>query len=214
MNEKILILEGNWAEEDDDYISNSCSATRIFTSVEALLSVHDIPIKIIQRPLLKCRYKEDIRQFVNLEANKKGINLIILSAHGEKGLKRKRGWRRIHSRKIKAIDGDINLSTGSGIKQLSSELGRTIMILDSCEVGKSLKSFKEFSGALGVIGFSKDVDWIDSAVFILALLLKYQSEKVFSKKVLLKKPKKILKEMEKGAYKLLMGKLGVEYEFD
>lgn len=151
------------------------------------------PIQIIQRPLLKCRYKEDITQFVNLPANRKGVNVIILSGHGKKKKLKKRG-RILHSRKISAIDGNIPLSVE--IKEISSELGRTILILDSCDIGKSLESFRKASGALGVIGFSTKVDWIDSVVFILALLFKYREKGVFSlERKSLIRPKGILGEM-------------------
>lgn len=170
MNEKVLILEANWAEEDDNYISDSRSTSKIYSSLETLLSLHNEPIQIIQRPLLKCRFNDDIEQFVNLEANKKGVNVVVLSAHGNKKTRTK-GKKTIHSRKISAIDGEINLS--KKIRNLSTKLDRTIFVLDSCEIGGSLVSFRKASGALGVIGFSEEVDWIDSAVFILALLLKY-----------------------------------------
>lgn len=211
MNEKLLILEANWTDEEANYISDSRSTARIYASVEALLSLHEKPIQIIQRPLLKCRYKEDIKQFVNLAANRNGVNIIILSAHGEKKTLKK-DEKIIHRRQISAIDGKINLS--AGIQKISKELGRTILILDSCDIGKSLESFRKASGALGVIGFSKQVDWIDSVVFILALLLKYQEEGVFLlERSSLAKPKRILMEMKEGPYDALIKSLEVKYSF-
>jgi hypothetical protein len=207
MNRKLLILESNWAENEDDYIKDSTSTSKIYSSIETLLSLHSKPLQIIQRPLLACRFIKDIEQFTNLAENKKGINIIILSAHGSLDKRRKR-----IARNLRAIDGDINISTE--IRKVSRLLNRTIIILDSCTVGTNIKSFLEASGALGVVGFSKSIDWIDSAVFILALLCKYHEEGVFflQRKTSVK-PKQILEDMEKGLYRLFFDELGIEYKF-
>ena len=207
----MLLLEASWAEDDTNYISDSRSTSKIYASIETLLSLHKKPIQIITRPLLECRLEKDIIQFVNLEANRKGVNIIILSGHGEKE-KRRKGSKTIHKRMISAIDGEINLS--ARISKLSSELDRTILILDSCNIGESLESFRKASGALGVIGFSKRVDWIDSVVFILCLLLKYQERGIFQlERKSSAGARKILEEMEKGPYSLLMEDLKVGYKF-
>lgn len=212
MNRKILILESNWAENEVDYIKDSRSTTKIYSSIESLLSLHDKPLQIIQRPLLACRFVIDIKQFINLDENKKGINIIIISGHGSLDRKTKNGKKRL-SRKLSAIDGDINISIE--IRKLSELLSRTIIILDSCTVGTKISSFKKISGALGVIGFSESVDWIDSAVFIFSLLCKYQEQKVFflQRKSHIK-PKQILDKMKSSHYGPFFEELGIEYDFE
>ncbi|WP_088188050.1 hypothetical protein [Desulfosporosinus sp. FKA] len=213
MNRRLLILESNWAEDDDSYIKDSRSTTKIYTSIETLLSVNDSPVQIIQRPLLRSRFVKDIEQFIDLDSNKTiGINIVILSAHGRiKKVKLKE--HNVHYRKLSAIDGEINLNIENNkIKEL---LHRTIIILDSCSVGSNLQDFLETSGALGVIGFSEDVDWIDSAVFILALLCKFQNEDVFlMKRKSYVRPKKIIEQMKKSHYEPFFEKLGIEYCFN
>jgi hypothetical protein len=207
--EKILILEGSWAEEDEKYISDTRSTARIYRGIEALLSLQEEPINIIQRPLLSFRFVNDIKQFTKLRANSRGVNAIIISGHGRKKYVRKEGGKKIR-RKIEAIDGDINLSIE--INKVKESLNRSIIILDACNIGGSLESFYNISGALCVIGFSKTVNWIDSSVFIFALLCKFQEDGVFKlERVSLSKPRKIIKEMKDGAYKSLMDYLGVEY---
>lgn len=211
-HEKILILEGSWAEEDEEYISDTRSTGRIYRGIEALLSLQEIPINIIQRPLLSMRFIEDIKQFALLKANKKGVNIIIISGHGSKEKIEIKGKLK-HRREITAFDEEVNLS--KKIDKVYDNLGRSIIILDACDVGKDLKSFYITSGALGVIGFSKEVSWIDSSVLILALLCKYQKEGVFQmQRVSSARPKKIIDGMKNGPYTSVFKKLGVIYYFD
>lgn len=152
-NEKLLILESSWAD-DDHYISDSRSCSRIYRGVEALLSAHNAPIMTVVRPLLNCRFPRDIEEFVGLPCNKKGVNVVILAGHG------RHEWidskeRRIHRRTIKAIDAEIRI--GQKIRSISDKLKRTIFILDSCEIGKGADSFRKAAGALGVLGFATPV---------------------------------------------------------
>jgi hypothetical protein len=210
--EKLLILESTWSKR----ITDTRETTRIYTSMETLFSLNKEPIRIIQRPLLSSLYKKYIKQFVSLAANQKGPNVIIISAHGSHELIED-GDSIKHRREIQALDGTINIS--ADIRSLSTKLNRTILILDACDVGTNISSFRNASGALGVIGFNTEVDWVDSAVFILALLLRFQSEKVFHLQRISKgpdttsKPEKVLSSMENGTYKTLMKSLGVQYNF-
>ncbi|KUO64588.1 MAG: hypothetical protein APF84_03965 [Gracilibacter sp. BRH_c7a] len=213
MNRKLLILESNWGENEEEYLTDSRSTSKIYSSIETLLSLHNSPLQIIQRPLLSFRFVEDIKQFTNLPENKNGVNIIILSAHGSLVRKKKNSLKtKKITRTLCAIDNVINISTE--MRKVSKFLKRTIIILDSCAIGEKTESFLKASKALGVIGFSKDVDWIDSAVFILALLCKYQDEGAFSlKRFTPVKPKQIIAQMEVGHYKLFFDELGIEYCF-
>ena len=206
MNEKLLILESNWADAEANYLLDSRSVSQIYGSIEKLLSVGDHPLSIIQRPLLKCRFAKDLEQFVSLESNKRGINVVILCGHG---------WiNRGHSisRQLTAIDGEINLSVE--IRKLKEKLGRTIIVLDSCSVGEKVKSFRAASGALGVIGFARDVNWVDSAVFILAVLCHFHQEGVFfMQKKSAVRPKRVMERLHASHYGSFFEELGVEYAF-
>jgi hypothetical protein len=51
-HEKILILESTWATKSDNYVSDSRSTARIYLSFESFLSLHDVPVFAIHRPLL------------------------------------------------------------------------------------------------------------------------------------------------------------------
>ena len=179
--------------------------------METLLYIHEDPINIIQRPLLASRYIRDIKQFVLLPANKKGPNIIVLSAHGKHEFIRKANKRK-HRRILTAIDGEINISRE--MRKISNVLNSTIFILDACDIGEKISSFRKATNALGVIGFSKIVDWIDSTVFILVLLLKFQEKGIFRMgRISSARPFAVLKAMEKGLYKPLFKNLGVEYDF-
>ncbi len=206
---KILILEGSWAEDDKDYMSDNRSVARIYAGIEALLSVHDEPAQFIFRPLLKSRFLSDLDQFLSLNSNRRGVNVVILSGHGDKDLTRDGK----HRRWLSAIDETINLSIE--IREPAKSLTRSVIVLDSCLIGDSVESFRRASGALGVVGFSKRVNWNDSAVFILALLLKFQSAGVFHlKRKSAVTPKRVLGNMVSGKYKSLAKSLGVEFSFD
>lgn len=211
MNSKLLILESNWADDDDDYLIESRSTAKIYSSIETLISLQNTPLQIIHRPLLANRFVKDIELFTSLEENQKGINIIILSAHGNFYQKQKNNKKK-NCRQLFAYDGELNISTE--IRKVSHLLSRTILILDSCSVGTNIKSLLKASNALGIIGFSKEVDWVDSAVFIFALLSKYQDEEVFS---LMRKspirPKQILEKMKESHYRLFFEELGIEYSF-
>jgi len=208
--EKLLILESTWANEEE-YIADSRSTSKIYQSLESLLSLHKEPVNIIQRPLLASRFVKDIEQFVSLPANRKGPNIIVISAHGshKKVLKQN---KQKHRRIISAIDGNINLSRK--IRKVSNKLNRTIIILDACEIGEKVASFRKAAKALGVIGFSGNADWIDSSIFILALLMKFQEKGVFQmKRISVANPFKVLSSMKEGVYKKLMEKLDVDFSF-
>lgn len=208
-NEKVLIFEAPWSKHIDQ-----TQATRdIYTSAETLLH----PVRVLQRPLIVSRYHEDIRNFTDLESNRRGPNFIVFSAHGaHRRVASRKG--RVHRRTLEAFDGDINLSVG--IRAVSEKLGRTIIILDSCDIGKSIKSFHEASGAAGVIGFSESVDWVNSTMFVLAVLLRFHSEEVMSLKRVRRTTKsstsklqRVLDEMTSGAWKSLAESLGVTSYF-
>jgi len=207
-HEKILILESTWASESDNYISDSRSTARIYLSFESLLSLHDIPVFAVHRPLLAGRYIEDIRQFVSLPANARQMNIVILSAHGS-FTRVQKGDRKVNRRRLHAIDGEIKLSRD--IHDLKGELKRTVFILDACDVGARVEEFRSAAGALGVIGFSQSVDWADSAVFVLALLLHIQSRGVFQESESATDAiKNLVDELRQGTYRSLADSLGLE----
>ena len=180
-NEKVLILEAPWSGNIED-----TQATRdIYVSAETLLRSGAKPARVIYRPLISTTYKDDIKQFVELDCNQRGPNVIVLSAHGEvvrRRVVKKRGagGRRVLRRRLEAFDGDINLSRD--IRSLHDKLSRSIVVLDACDVGVTLNNFREISGALAVVGFAKEVDWVDSSMFVLAMLFKLRQEGVLSLK--------------------------------
>jgi len=208
-HEKILILESTWALEADDYISDSRSTARIYLSFETLLSRHDVPVFAVHRPLLVGRYIEDIRQFVSLLANVRQMNIVILSAHGT-FTRAQKGDKKVNRRRLNAIDGGIKLSRD--IHNLKGKLKRTVFILDACEVGERVDEFRKAAGALGVIGFSKSVEWADSAVFVLALLLHIQTMEIFQKPQSLGRTliRHLVEDLRQGTYKSLAEALGLE----
>jgi len=200
----VLILEGNWGEERD-YLTDSRSASRFYVALEDLFNIEeDRPIRFISRPLLKSKFAENIAEFVSLTKRKMGGAVIILSAHGAQV--RHKGKRR---RVLQAIDGDLNLSVQ--ITKLDCSLEKIVLILDSCEIGEGLDSFQKNANALAVIGFQQSPDWLDSLVFILALLQKLATKNYFSKKTNLKQAaKKAIESMKKSPYDKLTEHLEVE----
>ena len=164
---KILLFEAPWSDDIED-----TEASRdVYTSAETLLRIGHDPVRIITRPLIRATYLDDIEQFADLDCNRNGANIIVFSAHGGRSFRKgKRKGSLAIRRELTAFDGDINLS--SGIRRVRGKLDRSLLILDSCKVGLAIGKFREASGALGVLGFANKVDWVDSAVFILAALFK------------------------------------------
>ena len=211
--EKLLILESKWSDE----ITDTRSSTEIYTSIESLFSLQEQPVRIINRPLLSKLYLEDINQFVSLDSNKAGPNIVIITAHGSHTTIKKEG-RKLNRRVLDGYDGEIHLSEDMKeyVKKYGDNLKRTIFILDSCQIGTKISGFLKVSKSYGVVGFSKNVDWIDSAIFTLALLLKFQQGGVFQLQRARKsnpKAERILTEMKSSLYAPLMEALGVEYKF-
>ena len=212
-NEKILVFEAPWSTR----IEETQATKDIYMSAETLLRIGPEPVRVIHRPLISTGYTQDIRDFAELECNQRGPNFIIFSAHGSfTALQRNKS--KVYRRKLEAFDGEINLSTG--IRDVSDSLTRTIIILDSCDIGDKIESFHSASGAAGVIGFTKGVDWVDSATFILAVLLKFHGEGVMNQKRIRKttektksNQQKVLEGMTKGAWKSLAESLGVQSYF-
>lgn len=212
-NEKILVFEAPWSTRIDE-----TQATKdIYMSAETLLRVGPEPVRVIHRPLISTGYTRDIRDFAALECNQRGPNFIIFSAHGSFTALR-RNESKVYRRKLKAFDGGVNLSTG--IRDVSDSLTRTIIILDSCDIGDKIKSFYRASGAAGVIGFTEGIDWVDSTTFILAVLLKFHGEGVMNQKRIRKTTKKtksrqqkVLEDMTEGVWKSLAESLGVQSYF-
>jgi hypothetical protein len=170
---QVLILEGNWGEDEAAYLTDSRSTSRLYAALEDLLSLGSKPVKFIQRPLLNRRFTKDIRNFISLTKNQSKGTVIILSAHGSRR-KTEEGKKR---RVLRAFDGKLNLSLK--IKEVGDTLGNTILVLDSCEIGQKLELFQRVAKALAVIGFRQDVGWVESAVFILALLDKLDDYNYF-----------------------------------
>ena len=212
-NDKILVLEAPWSEDIED-----TQATRdIYASAETLLRTGNKPVRMIHRPLIAATYTGDIERFVGLECNQRGFNLIVLSAHGKITRDKKRR-RRVARRRLTAFDGDIDLN--QGVQCLRGRLSRSIIVLDSCELGESLGNFRKRSGAFAVVGFAKEVDWVDSSMFVLVMLFKLHEQGVFrlkramsSTEVTLSHPESVIIDMIEGPYASLAKSLGVKTAF-
>ena len=213
-NEKVLILEAPWSDDIED-----TQATRdIYASAETLLRIGTKPVRIISRPLISTTYVQDIEKFVDLDCNRRGPNVIVLSAHG-RTFERKDHRKRFRiKRQLEAFDGKINIS--KGIRPLKDKLARSIVVLDSCSVGISPKGFRKHSGALAVIGFADRVDWVDSSMFVLAMLFRLHQDNVLSLQRARSSTKKttsrteaVIKAMIRGPYYSMAKSLGVQTAF-
>lgn len=210
-NEKVLVLEA-WA----DSIVDTRAVRDFYASAERLLSTSkEEPVRFIGRPLLSASYQRTIAEFLELECNQRGPNLIIFSAHGSHQVLERNG-KSINTRTLSGHDAELNISTG--IRSLSNQLARSIIIFDSCEVGQNIASFRAASNALCVIGFSTEVDWIDSSIFVLALLLRLQDSGVLHHQRAERKSRhrtptlqKVLESMNSDQYEFLAKSLGFQF---
>ena len=138
-NEKILIFESAWSERIED----TRSTREIYSSAETLLGLGPSPVRIIQRPLVSSTYLGDIKKFIALECNKRGLNIIIFSAHGCH-TRTKKGR---HKRKLEALDQEIEISE---IRKVSRRLSRTIIVLDSYGKRKTFRRKQTLRPASGL----------------------------------------------------------------
>ena len=209
-NEKILIFETDWFEEEE--IEASRSIRHIYSSAETLLGLGNPPVRVVRRSLISDMYRDDIEAFVDLDCNSKGVNVVIFSTHGSYEMTEKGK----HRRELETSDyNDVNIS--KEIRKLDEKLDRTIIVLDTCEVGKKVSSFRKAAGAAAVVGFSKEVYWKDSSVFVFAMLLNFRESGVFQarmRKTALGRAKNTVREMLNGTYKSFKDSLGVECSFE
>ncbi|MCP4702940.1 MAG: hypothetical protein GY862_39675 [Gammaproteobacteria bacterium] len=206
-HEKLLIIESDWTKGNGTQSTQTRSSAKLYASVENLVSGGNPIVCSVIKPFLTTAYLKDIEYFVKLPANRKGPNVIIISSHG---FYDRTDCREGHI--VAAIDAQIDL--GNEIRFLAALLKRTVFILDACHIGVDLASFRAASGALGVIGFQKEVNWTASSAFVLALLRRYVYEGVFGmRRSSPVKPLNVLKSMQQDGYGSLMAQLGVAYEF-
>jgi hypothetical protein len=191
--EKLLILETDWQEGKP--------AGRLYGSVAGLPA--EPPLICRRRPFLAATYLQELRDFLSLPANRKGVNVAVFSAHGQ--------YQPGEPRMLKGMDGRVDLGELRGLR---GQLDKSIFILDACQVGSDLHSFISATGALGVLGFQKQVNWLASSVLVLALLRRFHQEGVFHmRRHSPIRPRKILDSMLAREYNTLMGQLGVTYLF-
>ncbi len=210
---KVLILEAPWSGDIED-----TQATRdIYMSAGTLLGIGAKPVQLIHRPLIEATYIDDIERFVELGCNQRGPNVIVFSAHGQ--FERRKRKKKIRL-SVTGYDGEFFLSGRDGIGRLQEKLARSIIVLDSCGLGQGLKKFREKSGALGVVGFAGDVDWVDSSVFVLAMLFKLHENGVLSLKRAQRsgdgrksRAESVIETMVKREYASLAESLEVRTEF-
>ena len=108
--------------------------------------------------------------------------------------------------------GRFNLS--KGVRALHAKLARSIVILDSCWLGDTLERFRKLSGALAVaVGFDDEVDWVDSSMFVLAILCRLHQEDVLSLKRTRPRSKTVITKMINGPYSSLAESLSVQTAF-
>ena len=209
-NEKILIFETDWFEEKE--IEASRSIRHIYSSAETLLGLGDPPVRVVRRPLISDMYQDDIEDFVDLDCNRKGVNIVIFYTHGSYEMTRKGR----HRRTLETSDyKDVNISVG--IRELDEKLDRTILVLDTCEVGKKVSSFREAAGAAAAVGFGEKVDWKDASVFVFAMLLNFRESGVFqadTREAALARAKNTIRDMLNGTYRSFKDSLGVECSFE
>ncbi len=210
--EKVLILEAPWSVDIED---TQATTRDIYASAETLLGSGHAPVRMIHRPLISTMYLDDIEQFVELDCNQRGANAIVLSAHEK--VVRKRRKRKIQ-RRLTAFDGEVDVS--SDVRPLKKKLARSVIVLDACELGVTLSSFRKHSGAHGVVGFAEEVDWVDSSMFVLAMLFKLHQEEVLnlkrarrSTKATRSRAESVIIEMTKGLYASMARSLGVQTSF-
>lgn len=210
-NEKILILETDWFEEEE--IEASRSIRHIYSSAETLLGLGDPPVRVVRRSLISNMYRDDIEAFVDLDCNSKGVNVVIFYTHGSYEMTQKGR----HRRTLYTSDGK-KLKISGGIQKLDEKLDRTILVLDACEVGEKVSSFRKAAGAAAAVGFSKEVDWKDASVFVFAMLLNFRESGVFQDGIMretaLGRAEDTVREMLNGTYKSFKDSLGIECSFE
>jgi hypothetical protein len=146
----------------------------------------------LQAPL-RLDWAQTARAFTALAENRRGVNCIIISTHAS-------------SEAFATLDGSALLTTLAA----SVDLRRTLLLLDSCHAGARAAELRATSGALAVIGFATEVDWLASSVFILALLRYWHRSGVFTlRRCSATRPRQGFAALAHGSYQQMMTKLQV-----
>jgi len=213
MNQKLLILESHWSVRKKERITDGRSTGIIYkTALQSLMSTTKQPYSILTRPLLASTFADDIEQFVNLPSNRKGMNVIIISGHGDIMFESYDEDFGEMKKCVQAYDEKVSTTC---FEELYADLTRSIVIFDACDIGTEVNRLQFYSNALMVIGFAKAVAWCDSTLFVLSLLMEFHFRKVFqSKRINRYTPLFILNTMRAGRYKSLIKSLKVRWKFN
>ena len=223
---KILMFEAPW---EKNLIWNR-SAYEIYRASGTL----PFSQQIISRPLIAGQYLKDIDSFLRLKINASSANIIIFAGHGSDTNVQRDDNEEIENKKEVQGFGEktIDLTELEQFWDTRFGLEKSIIILDACFLGRDIELFRESIGAFGVIGYTKEVHWIDSGIFTLAMLCKFNTVEDGNSRNIFEKnttggantfPKSILDKMycgdngdkddPHGAYTSLMRELGVDYSF-
>lgn len=186
---KLLILESDWRSHTMAVPTEQRSSTKLYSTVMPAVSA----------PLLTDTWRNEIRQFCRQKDTQRGVNLIILSSHGN---------NLAHTPVLATANGTID-----NFSDFGAQLKRCILVFDACYLGSQIESLQQHSGALGAIGFSANVNWTASSVFVLSLLRFYVRHGVFDlQRCSAARPRNVLSRLTKE-YASLALNLGVTSSF-
>jgi len=208
-NEKLLILESCWSEGHRYRLTDRRSTTAIYKAGLDAINIGD-RLVTLTRPLISANFVADMDSFLSLPANRKGINVIILSGHGQKFQFEDDDGELVLTKSIAAYDGQVTLLD---IEELMYSMSRTILILDCCTAGEHIHKLFRSTDCFGIIAFASEVIWLDSTLFLQNMLLRFLIYGVFSMKQRRKdKVEAILKNMQRDGYKALMDKMKLRWK--
>jgi hypothetical protein len=187
---KVLILESDWRPAPNSEPTEQRSSAKLYRSVVAEARC---------APLRAATWRTEIDTFLAQKNTQRGVNLIILSSHGN---------NLAHKPVLATDDGVIGDFSAFG-----KQLKRSILVFDACYLGAQIEALQQCSGALGAIGFAAKVNWTASSVFVLALLRFYLRHGVFDlQRCSTARPRKALAYLMQD-YAVLAQQLGAASNF-
>lgn len=195
---KLLILESDWRPAPLLQPTQPRSATRLYS---AAVRSACLPRSAV---LTADTWPHRVREFTRLRENRSGPNVVIFSTHGAPAGE--------NGPLLAAPDGAF--APFRQLSELRAQLRRSLLIFDTCHLGRNATELREAGDALGVVGFSGVVEWTASTAFILALLRAFNTAGIWSmRRASAGRPRKLLETMQHGEYLRLMAALGVRFCF-
>jgi len=197
---KLLILEAAWRKHPTSAPTETRSASALYVA-----AVQGPTLQVERHALRADTLVQRVNTFVGYPENRRGLNVIVLSAHGH--------YDALSGRRTLAMD-DGAAEFYPLLAAIGPHLRRSLVMLDACQIGQQPQHLRQALALLGVVGFAREVSWTASGVLMHALLRRWMEAGVFHlRRASPIRAKRVVESFFHNEYKMLSQRLALTYAF-